>query len=177
MRFLISGDITDSIADTVDETEHFFNVKGQVYKYEDLNNPETFVPTTELIKLIYSKGYYYLPEIVDIKSFVDLYFETWNYVNNWSNVYNNGVSVHSKVMAEAIQVDNFNPDFSSEDPWGEEQIETGIETEKIKTVGDYIVTTSQSLSVADNEKTKLIELVPEELPLIRNKIMPGDTIT
>lgn len=177
MRFLISGDITDSIASTKDNTEYFFNVKGQVYKYEDLNDPSTFTPTSELVNLIYSDGEYYLPEIVGIKSFVDLYFETWNYVNSWANVYKNAVSVHAGVVAEAIQTNNFYLDLLSDNPWGEEQAETGTETEKIKTIGDYVVTTPQNLSVLEGEKEALIELIPEELPATRDKIMPGDTIT
>lgn len=68
-----------------------------------------------------SDGYYYLLNSLDENSSVDV-FDSVTIPSDWGNNYMDK-NVYINVTAEAIQLSNFYPDFNSESPWGNQEIE------------------------------------------------------
>ena len=116
--------------------------------------------------------YYYYTEPLEYGESVDL-FSGVTIPAEWTEA-SSGASLALTVTAEAIQAANFTPDFQSESPWGDEEIELCVHEQNnaiTEVSREY-----QSMSVVYEGAARNLVAVPEDFFSNLGTAMPGDTL-
>lgn len=117
--------------------------------------------------------YYYLTEPLDMGESVDV-FQTVTIPEKWTEA-SSDQRLGITISAEAIQSDNFTPDFQSEQPWGDQKTEicvheqNGMVTEVQKTY--------QTMMVSYEGAARNLVAVPEDFFINLGTAMPGDSLS
>ena len=116
--------------------------------------------------------YYYYTEPLKHGASVD-FFEAVTIPAEWTEA-SSGTSLGLTVTAEAIQAANFTPDFQSEQPWGDQEIEICVHEEdnSITEVNQEY----QQMTVTYEGAARNLIAVPEDFFQNLDKAMPGDTV-
>lgn len=116
--------------------------------------------------------YYYYTEPLKHGASVD-FFEAVTIPAEWTEA-SSGTSLGLTVTAEAIQAANFTPDFQSEQPWGNREIEICVHEEdnSITEVNQEY----QQMTVTYEGAARNLIAVPEDFFQNLDKAMPGDTV-
>lgn len=116
--------------------------------------------------------YYYYTEPLKHGASVD-FFEAVTIPAEWTEA-SSGTSLGLTVTAEAIQTANFIPDFQSEQPWGDQEIEICVHEEdnSITEVNQEY----QQMTVTYEGAARNLIAVPEDFFQNLDKAMPGDTV-
>lgn len=100
-------------------------------------------------KWVYLGGYFYFREPVPGMGVIDL-FEGVRIPEQWDNAYSNGLFTIN-ITAEAVQAEHMTPDYSSETPWGEIEIEACVYPEETEKDGEASGTARGLESVQESE--------------------------
>lgn len=115
-------------------------------------------------------SYYYYNSILKCNETINI-FENIKIPNSISNEYS-GKKVIVSISADAIQSDNFNPDYTLEDPWYNIKIEKSIDSTYVINTNDDEFTTDLKF---ENNAEKYIEISKKFFQDL-NKLVPGDMI-
>lgn len=113
--------------------------------------------------------YWYYKKPIETNSNVDIFYEIEipNLTNEWQ-----GTNTSINIIAEAIQEKNFKPNFDSNNPWGEVDIEKN-DNESFKTDKTQI---SSGVKVDyENSASKYIK-IPDDFFAELSSVMPGDSL-
>lgn len=116
--------------------------------------------------------YYYYTEPLEKGASVD-FFEAVTIPAEWTEA-SSGTSLELTVTAEAIQAANFTPDFQSEQPWGDQEIEICVHEEDngiTEVSREY-----QQMTVTYEGAARNLVAVPEDFFRNLDKAMPGDRV-
>ena len=114
--------------------------------------------------------YYYYKSIVNTGEEIEI-FNNIKIPNDLSRKYN-GKNIIVTVFADAIQSDNFIPDYTLEDPWYNIKIEKSVEN----TYGINVKDEDYSIELKfENDAEKHIEISRDFFGSL-NKMIPGDTV-
>lgn len=115
--------------------------------------------------------YYYYDSIINSGEAVEI-FNSVNFPNNLPEIYQ-GKNIRVKIVAEAIQSKNFNPDYTLQDPWNNVKIEKCVDN-TYKVSQENNISSITEIKYANNAE-KYIE-VSENFFGNLNEIVPGDNI-
>lgn len=117
--------------------------------------------------------YYYLTEPLDMGESVDV-FQTVTIPEKWTEA-SSDQRLGITISAEAIQSDNFTPDFQSEQPWGDQKTEICVH-EQNGMVTD-VQKTYQTMMVSYEGAARNLVAVPEDFFINLGTAMPGDSLS
>ena len=114
--------------------------------------------------------YYYYKSIVNTGEIIEI-FNNIKIPKDLSEKYN-GKNIIVSVFADAIQSDNFVPNYTLEDPWYNIKIEKSVEN----TYGINVKDEDYSIELKfENDAEKYIEISKDFFRSL-NKMVPGDTV-
>lgn len=136
----------------------------------DCETQEIFGMSEEWIQ---AEGYYYWPEPLETGGSVDI-FQGVTIPSNWTEE-TSGKTLGLTITAEAVQADHFTPDFQSEQPWGEQEIELCVH-EQDGSVTE-VEKTYQRMTVSYEGAARNLVAVPGDFFINLGTAMPGDSLS
>ena len=120
---------------------------------------------------IYKDGYYYYPDILQSGDSID-FFQSVHIPSDFENEYA-GKELSVSIQVDAIQAQNFTPDYTSKTPWGNQVIEICAHNQHDPTLKHPY----ESLYVEyEGNSHKLITASDDFFSNLSN-MMPGDTLS
>ena len=117
--------------------------------------------------------HYYYKHVLGTKEHVDV-FESVTFPEQFTeDTAGQKTCIH--IQAEAIQAENFTPDFTSRHPWGNERILECVHESDGKVIS--VKKQYQGLSVSYEGDAKGLIAAPEDFFVNLGTLMPGDTVT
>lgn len=113
--------------------------------------------------------YYYYTEILDYNESIDVFKEVM-VPTEWTREHD-GQNLSIEVLAEAIQAENFTPDFTAMSPWGNEEIEMCVHEENGTAA---CIKEEMVLKVEFNGQAHKLLAVPDNFFHNIRRAMPGD---
>ena len=117
--------------------------------------------------------YYYLTDPLDTGESADV-FQTVTIPEEWTEA-SSDQRLGITISAEAIQSDNFTPDFQSEQPWGDQETELCVH-EQDGTVME-VQKSYQTMMVSYEGTARNLVAVPEDFFTNLGTAMPGDSLS
>ena len=136
----------------------------------DCETQEIFGMSEEWIQ---AEGYYYWPEPLETGESVDI-FQGVTIPSNWTEE-TSDKTLGLTITAEAVQEDHFTPDFQSEQPWGEQEIELCVH-EQDGSVTE-VEKTYQRMTVSYEGAARNLVTVPGDFFINLGTAMPGDSLS
>lgn len=120
---------------------------------------------------IYKGGYYYYPDILNTGDSID-FFKSVSIPSSYKNEYAKK-ELSLSIQVDAIQSQNFTPDFSSDTPWGTQMIEICAHNQ----ANPKIQNPYQSLYVEYEGNSHKLITASDDFFSNLSTLMPGDTLS
>lgn len=122
-------------------------------------------------KWIKIQDYYYYSDILNTKESID-FFHSVHIPENWGNEHSSQ-ELEIAIQVDAIQAHNFSPDFSSESPWGNQEIEICAHNQYEPSIKHPY----QSMYVEFEGNSHKLITVSEDFFANLRQLMPGDLLS
>lgn len=114
--------------------------------------------------------YYYLKDVLETDESADL-FESVTFPAEWENPHS-GQNLDINIQVDAIQAKNYKPDYQSEKPWGDEEIEVCVHTGH----EENLVNPYSTMYVEFEGNSHKLLAVPDDFFANLGQAMPGDEL-
>lgn len=122
-------------------------------------------------KWIQIQDYYYYPEVLNTNESLD-FFQAIHIPANWENEHT-GQTLEISLQVDAIQAQNFSPDFTSDTPWGDQIIEICAHNQSEPSLKNPY----ESMYVEFEGNSHKLITVSKDFFSNLGKMMPGDILT